>query len=201
MSCSWFLERKPRNAIITTMCSRYENELPASAYAERLDGIVDILDEAKHWTPPPDHRPTSETLVIYERDGRQIMGTAFWGFPLPQPGKKPKPVINARVESLNTSPFWRGVRHCLLPATAWIEWIEEDGKNIPHRLSLPSGEPFLMAGVCAVRDSSFRMAMCMQPAPPHLAFIHHRAPLVYGMDSVNTAERTQIIENITVTRS
>jgi hypothetical protein len=57
-----------------------------------------------------------------------------------------------------------------------------------------------VTGIGAVRDNSFRMAMCMRPAPLHLAFIHHRAPLVYGMDAVNTAERTQIIENIAVTR-
>jgi hypothetical protein len=37
--------------------------------------------------------------------------------------------------------------------------------------------------------------------PPHLAFIHHRTPLVYSLDSVVQAERTQIIDHVVVTRA
>jgi putative SOS response-associated peptidase YedK len=181
------------------MCSRYENERSAADIAERLDGLVDILDEARHWTPREDHRPSHDVLTVYERDGRQVLGTSLWGFKKPATMGKGV-VINARIESLPTSPFWRGVRRCLLPATAWIEWIEEGGKNIPHRLSLPDGEPFLVAGVCAMKEGALRMAMMMQPAPQHLAFIHHRAPLVYGMDAVGVKEPAQIIDRITVAR-
>ncbi len=170
------------------MCSRFQNKMPASAWAERIDGIT-VLQSAATWSPHEDERPSHEVLVIYNRveDG-PVLSTAFWGFPRQKPGGgKPELTINTRIESLGID-FWQDTRRCWMPVTSWIEWIDEGRKKVLQRLTLRSGEPFLLAGVYGMRNGVPRVSMMMQPAPAALAYIHHRAPLAYGLDAVHARD-------------
>jgi len=75
-----------------------------------------------------------------------------WGFVLPQDGKAPKRVTNARADKVATSPFWRSSFHerrCLVPATSFAE---PKGKKpaVWHWFAVSGDEPrppFAFAGL------------------------------------------------------
>lgn len=181
------------------MCNRFENERGAQELAEKIRSTLRLLDEALRWLPKPDQRPRDEVLAIYERDGQWVMGTALWGFDRFEPGKtKPMPVFNTRVELLNTNPYWRGVKACWLPATAWLEC---PAPKTWWRMALEDGEPFLLKGVCARPDGgALRCSMMMQPAAGPLTQLHDRAAMPYGLDAIGQVDPRSIIELIQMAR-
>lgn len=112
--------------------------------------------------------------------------------------KKGPLLINARSETLTTSPAFRGSaksKRCLVPMDGWYEWkpnAAADGKKAaktPYYMYAADGEPLFMAGLWSVwrpRDG----AGADEDAPPllsctiittdsaaQLADIHDRMPL------------------------
>jgi putative SOS response-associated peptidase YedK len=177
------------------MCNRFTSKLQAAQIRELMTADLQVLPEAETFTPRQDVRPSQETLVLWERAGEFVLGTAFWGFQkLPHMGKGL--VINARIERIDSSPFWCDTVRCYLPATAWIEYVQQDGRNVPQEVALPDGSPFLIAAVCGQRDGLRRMAMCMQDAPSRLAYLCDRLPLPYGWDALGSSQPRQIIDRM-----
>lgn len=84
-------------------------------------------------------------------DGRELT-MMHWGFVLPQQGKAPKDVTNARDDKVRESRFWRESferRRCLVPVTSFAE---PKGKRpaIWHWFGLKGDEPrplFAFAGI------------------------------------------------------
>jgi len=69
--------------------------------------------------------PAQDAPVVRRAaDGERELMTMSWGFVLPQDGKAPKRVTNARADKVVQSPFWRSSFHerrCLVPATSFAE--------------------------------------------------------------------------------
>lgn len=64
-------------------------------------------------------------VVRRDRDGRRELVMLRWGFVLPQQGRTPKDVTNARADKVSVSGFWRESfreRRCLVPVTRFCEW-------------------------------------------------------------------------------
>lgn len=60
-------------------------------------------------------------------DGVRELALGRWGFVLPQEGRAPKDVTNARADNVAMSSFWRASFHerrCLVPATLFCEWTD-----------------------------------------------------------------------------
>ena len=179
------------------MCNRFTSKLHVAQIRDLMTSEVIVFPEAVGWSAREDVRPSTETLTIWERDGALVLGTSFWGFPkLPQMGKGL--VINARSERVATSPFWRETIRCWLPATSWIEYEAINGRNVLREVALPNGAPFLIAGVCGMREGRRCMAMCMQDAPMQLAYLCDRLPLPYAFSAIGMHEPRQIIEDMVV---
>lgn len=196
------------------MCNRFENELPVSAYAERITYPIAIRDDARSWEPKAHHAITDNCLTIWDVDGTWTLGTAKWTFIHP---KHRTPTFNTRTDASPKevipaayrheappipNPMWVGVRSCWIPATSWLECPQaKKGKTaaIWYRMHLPGGEPFLMAGVCATRDSSFRMSLMMTESPAHIMPVYDRSPLVFGLDAIGQTEPKPIVDRIVST--
>ena len=93
--------------------------------------------------------------------------------------------INARAETLSTSPMFRDAfrRHrCLVVADGFYEWRKNDGrKRTPFLVRLKSGRPFGFAGIWSFKrgEKGARLATCAIAAcPPNelMAKIHNRMP-------------------------
>ena len=85
--------------------------------------------------------PTQDVGVIVLEEGGHVYKTMRWGL-VPMWAKDIKignHAINARVESADTKPLFRGAwksRRCLIPASGYYEWrsFEVPGKTKPAKL-------------------------------------------------------------------
>jgi len=98
-------------------------------------------------------RPTNESpFVRIEADGHRHLRHFHWGL-IPFWAKDRKiayQTFNARSETLTEKPTFREPfrkRRGILAWTSYVEWREEDKKNIPYEFSLASGEPIGFAGL------------------------------------------------------
>lgn len=110
-------------------------------------------------------------------------------------------VFNARGETINQKPFFRGgFRHhrCLIPANGWYEWANLDGAKKPYKMMREDEGPMVFAGVSDTwtgpDGNSFVLSASIvtRPAIGHLEAVHGRMPLLLSnagmtlwMDHVN----------------
>jgi putative SOS response-associated peptidase YedK len=122
--------------------------------------------------------PTQEILTIVEReDGSRAVTTMTWGLVPFWMRSAPRPQINARAETIRTSPMFRGASRCLVPATGFYEWRAK----APMHIGLASGELFAFAGLWlpGERDGGLPTATILTCAPNSLvAGIHNRMPVI-----------------------
>ena len=112
------------------MCNLYANTT-APDEMRRLFEVEPARDRLGNAAPQPAILPKDSAPVVRLReDGARELRRIQWGFLLPQVSKRtgrpilPKPVTNARDDTLDRSPFWResfAARRCLVPATAFCE--------------------------------------------------------------------------------
>lgn len=110
-------------------------------------------DLAGNLPPLPAVYPGQMAPVVRKgEDGKRELVMLRWGFVLPQEGRAPKDVTNARSDKVASSPFWRQsfeTRRCLVPATSFCEWTDTRPK-VPHWFALKDGEArplFAFAGL------------------------------------------------------
>jgi hypothetical protein len=182
---------------------------PHAFMAPQTDGLCLIQQDGEwvlrtaHWSflrhPPPARKsPTTDETAGVSAS------------PKPTKPPRPTPVFNTRSDRCPAellpqvyrnqappfpSPFWRGLRFCWMPATAWLECPRP---KTWFRMALPGGEPFLLAGVCGQRDGKFRMSMTMQDAPAHLAGVHDRAPMAFTVGAVGHADPQPILDRFSI---
>lgn len=103
---------------------------------------------------------------------------------------------NARIETVDTAPAFKGAyaqRRCLVPLTSFIEYSEPPGwkKGQPkqrNEISWADGEVRYFAGLweratpADFPDGLESFAFITGPAPPDVAPIHDRAPVVLTLE-------------------
>jgi len=130
--------------------------------------------------------PGYRGLVIADKVARSMT----WGLPLLFKGKqgqllKPKPINNTREDKLHTA-FWKdsfNKRRCLIPVSAWAEAEGERGRMTRTWYSLPSDEPFAVAGLWRqTQEWGAAYSMVMVDGCAQMADVHDRMPVVLGRD-------------------
>ena len=105
--------------------------------------------------------PTQIVETTISVNGEKRLGPMHWGFVSPT-AKEPKLApINARAETLSTSPMFRDAfrRHrCLVVADGFYEWRKNDGRRrTPFFVRLQSGRPFSIAGIWLMNHDLVRL--------------------------------------------
>jgi putative SOS response-associated peptidase YedK len=140
--------------------------------------------------------PTQSVPVVILRDGQRTGEMMRFGlipfFAKGEPG--PYSTINARIETLRTSPAWRGpwkrAQRCLIIATGFYEWQTQRSGKQPWFIHCADQETFAFAGLW---DSStppggepiLSCAIITLPASPLMAQIHNtklREPAILRRD-------------------
>jgi putative SOS response-associated peptidase YedK len=193
------------------VCGRFASYREAQDLADEF-GIDpdDIADDAAGLPPSWNLAPTHPTRIVVERrtdDDPALtvrsLRLARWGL-VPGWAKSPAVgtrMINARVETLDTKPAFRGAlaaRRCLVPADGWYEWTAppvgsaSGGRKTPHWIHRADGGPLAFAGLfefwrdrSAADDDPNRwlvsMAIITGGAPaddPAIGTLHDRAPVI-----------------------
>ena len=171
------------------MCGRYDlSQNPAAIKAHfRVPSVPDFLAS-------PDVRPTEMKPIVrlarrHEDAGERECVLARWGL-VPSWAKELKfgnRCINARAESIATTPAFRGAyekRHCLVPLNAFFEWSGEKGHRIKWRVRLKNEPMFALAGLWewwrdpAMQQGVETYTIITTEANAALAPIHDRMPVI-----------------------
>jgi putative SOS response-associated peptidase YedK len=98
--------------------------------------------------------PTQEVPIIRVRDGARLGALVRWGLiPFFAGGEPPKySTINARIETIETAPAWRGPwsrgQRCLQLCSGFFEWHQDEhGRKVPYFVTLADQDTFAFASL------------------------------------------------------
>jgi putative SOS response-associated peptidase YedK len=133
------------------VCGRFSITGDLDFYAEYF-GVDDVLTEPleKSWNVAP----TDPVYVISQREGQRQLGSMRWGL-VPHWANDTRSIqINARSESVATTPAFRDSfarKRCLIPADGFYEWEAPEEGRTPHWVYRADGHPMVFAGIWASR--------------------------------------------------
>jgi len=137
------------------MCGRYVSRTEKQRIAETFHAQIVPEDYDPDFVPDYNVAPqTMQPVIRRSRDtGNRELARLRWGL-VPFWAKDTKiaySTINARAESLATSPTYREAlkhRRCLVPADAFYEWRQIDKKTKqPYAIALENNEMMAFAGL------------------------------------------------------
>jgi putative SOS response-associated peptidase YedK len=165
------------------MCGRISRTSPREALADEFSVARFVNVDLR---PRYNVAPSENIETIIRVGDEKRLGPMRWGF-VPAAAKDPKLApINARAETLATSPMFRDAfrRHrCLVVADGFYEWRKDGRTKTPFFVRLRSDRPFGFAGIWSLRRSEVgsRSATCaIVTCPPNelMATIHNRMPVI-----------------------
>lgn len=166
------------------MCGRYTLSTPADLIGEHFD-----LPEPPALTARYNIAPSQESLIIGSRkNGERAAGLARWGLVTAPGAGKPRPMINARIETAHRLPSFRDAferRRCLVPADGFYEWRADVGGKVPCYFSLRGGKPFAFAGIWnRPTDLGAPASYAILTTRPNdiVEHVHARMPVIIGAD-------------------
>jgi putative SOS response-associated peptidase YedK len=132
------------------MCGRYASFIPA----DRLHLLFRTVNPTPNLQPTWNMAPTRDAPVVrlHPETKQRHLDLLHWGL-VPHWARDPKATrkpINARAETLATSPMFRDAlarRRCLVPADAFYEWQATEGGKLPWAIARADGEPMVFAGL------------------------------------------------------
>lgn len=127
------------------MCGRYRRRSDKQRIAEAFAvhaGLEEIYFETEDDIAPGSIQP----VVCLNPEGDRHIELMRWGFKLPD-----RLLFNARSEGIERANFWKesfSKRRCIVPADSFFEWQKaKSGKKPKYEITIPSRQPFGMAGV------------------------------------------------------
>jgi putative SOS response-associated peptidase YedK len=178
------------------MCGRFVTNFSMTELVGALEA-QDVTVTALHFDQELRNFNAAPTqlfpLVVPSGSGVTIE-TARWGL-VPRWMKDDKGaarMINARIETVREKPSFRGLlsRHrCIIPMNGYYEWNRDDPrKKVPHFIyDARSGLSFA-AGLWTtspVTGDVPTFTMLTEHAPPEVAYVHDRAPVLVDGDSLH----------------
>ena len=158
------------------MCGRFTLATPADVLAAFFDV------ESEDWIAPHYNiAPTMRIVSIGSRRGRREARTMVWGAANPKDGR---PVINARSETVATSPLFARAfadARILVPADGFFEWSKDGRSRKAHYFSQPGRTPFAFAGIAVDprREREQEGAVLLTTAATaSVASVHDRMPVM-----------------------
>lgn len=155
------------------MCGRFD--LHELALLEERYGITLPKHAQGHYNTAP----TQKSPVILG-DHAEMMAFGL----LPNWGEKPKPIINARAETVAEKRTFKKAfetQRCLVPANGYFEWKRENGKQ-PYYFHVKGEDIFSFAGIWTVWERDGKkipgFAILTTEAGKVMAPIHNREPVI-----------------------
>lgn len=160
------------------MCGRFTLATPPEILAA-LFGI-----DAADWNDPRYNiAPQTRVVAVRNAGGKRAAQALLWGAINPKDGR---PVINARSETVATSPLFSrafAASRVLVPADGFFEWTKERAGRRGHYFRQPGSKPFAFAGIAVSpppsNDAGEPAAVILTTeASESVRSIHDRMPLI-----------------------
>jgi putative SOS response-associated peptidase YedK len=143
---------------------------------ETIRAILDAApddEEAAAWTPRYNVAPTQLHPILRVLGGERRLQRASWGLP----PIENRAVINARVETVASRPFWQETlaeRRCIVPVDGFFEWQGEQ----PYWFHRPDGALLLLAGLWEPGPERARFVVLTCAPNALVAAAHDRMPAI-----------------------
>lgn len=168
------------------MCGRY-----SLAPIENVASRFQVDDQQLPLLPRYNVAP-SQLMPVVVRNSPNRLVEMQWGL-IPSWSKDPQvkfSTINARAETLATSPVFRGPfksRRGLVPATGFYEWRQTGQGKQPYWIGLHDGELFAFAGLYDIwrdqeGDELYSYTIVTTAPNDLVAPIHNRMPVILHRD-------------------
>ena len=136
--------------------------------------------------------PTTEVDVVFDRGQGREVATMRWGL-VPAWWKKALKEVpstfNARAETAASKPMFRDAfrkRRCIVPASGFFEWTDDEGGRQPHYFSDADGQILAFAGLWdrwtdpASGEEMLSCTVIVSGANDWMAPYHDRMPVLLG---------------------
>jgi putative SOS response-associated peptidase YedK len=169
------------------MCGRYTLATDLEGFLSELDlaAPAELLHPRRYNVAP------GQPVLGIVADPEPRLEVMEWGY-IPswaKPESHPKPVINARVETVEEKPYFRGAfrsSRCGLLADGFYEWKRVGKEKQPVRITMKDGSIFAMAGLWSNYydvDGSHRATCAIITVEPNelMEPIHNRMPAILSV--------------------
>ncbi|HJU81245.1 MAG TPA: SOS response-associated peptidase [Acidimicrobiia bacterium] len=172
------------------MCGRFSLSGDIDFYADYFGASAVVEGLPPSWNVAP----TDQVYVVAEREGKRVLETMKWGL-VPHWAKSTKSIqINARSETVATTPAFRDSfarKRCLIPADGFYEWESPEKGRIPHWIHRADGFPVGFAGIWSTRrdDNGEWTRTCSiltTKGRGVVASLHDRMPIALPSESWTT---------------
>ena len=164
------------------MCGRFDQSQTARYYASVIgwtDAVYDS-ESAPAWNVSPgSYRP-----VMHLQDGERRIDDVFWSYRARWAEGKVPIMVNARMDKLSNR-YWKPLLkkgRAIVPAEGWYEWT--GSPKAPVLLRPESGELMGLAGIWRPTERGAEVVILTQAAPPAMAFVHDRMPVLVPRENV-----------------
>ena len=173
--------------MIRCMCGRFASTTPPASVARLFKTAGAVPNAAPSWNVAP-----SQPAMVVRRHpetGERRLDLLTWGL-VPHWTKdlaKARKPINARAETVATSPMFREAFHrrrCIVPADAFYEWqAQDDGPKQPYAIARRDGDLLAFAGLWEgwrgpAGEILRTFSIIVTAANEDLAPIHDRMPVI-----------------------
>jgi len=162
------------------MCSRFENKETGLSIFTKItkDFGIKVINNAPENLKQTDIRPTEDILILKNTEGALEIIKKTWGIKFDE--KSPL-IFNSRIETIKSKNYWGNLfskNRCLIPATAFYEWVQADRIKIPNRIALAEFKLFFMAGIYVKINGNFCASVITTVPNTRIAAIHNRMPVI-----------------------
>ena len=165
------------------MCGRFVRTSPREVLVEEF-GVTRFVNVDLR---PRYNIAPSQTVEAIVRAGAETrLGPMCWGFTSDSMKDRKVAPINARAETVASTPLFRDAfrgRRCLVVADGFYEWKKDNRQKAPYFIHLSSGRPLSFAGIWSfhrapegTRSATCAIVTCVPNAL--MAPIHNRMPVI-----------------------
>ncbi|MCX6157512.1 MAG: SOS response-associated peptidase family protein [Ignavibacteriota bacterium] len=165
------------------MCSRFENKETGESMFSKFEKDFLMLNIAAKDLKQINIAPNDDILVIHKNDNEFALKNFSWGIKFP--GEKTPLIFNSRIETITSKPYWKNLfkrNRCIIPATAFYEWVAMDKIKIPKRISFESLPIFFFAGLYVKIDDGIFASIITTTSNSTIAKIHSRMPVIFNRE-------------------
>ena len=162
------------------MCGRY---VVISAVAKTKEIVKSAI--AVNNTDNFNAHPRQKLPVIKSFTNGKTVESLHWGFtPSWTKEKEIKPLINARLETLNEKMSFKNLiktNRCLVVADGYYEWKGEKINKQPYYFTRLDNQTMFFAGIY----KDYQFAIITMQANSNIINIHHRQPVIINEEGFN----------------
>ena len=169
------------------MCGRYVNKNSKEEIIEFFGSEIEF-DELNEFKPSYNICPTQLAPILRVASGGMKLENMHWGL-IPSWSKDKKyasNLINARLETLNDKPSFKGLvksHRCIVVASGYYEWVKtQNGKQPMYIHSNQSVLP--LAGLWTSWGDMNSFTIITQNSFGHIKTLHPRMPLILDNSSI-----------------